>query len=280
MTLLSHLNVAAQRLKSVTDVAHLEAEILLAHALHESRGYLYARLNEPLALEAQSEFEAMINRRVSGEPIAYITKHKEFWSLDLVVTKDVLIPRPETELLVELALTHGDKKKFQRVADLGTGSGAIALALAKECPPWDIYATDQSSAALKLAKKNAIHHGLKKITFLSGEWCAALPNLAFDMIISNPPYLAEDDEHLRQGDLRFEPLTALVAEGHGLSALQKIVFGARHFLKNEGYLFLEHGCQQGASVGNLLSEAGYQSIKIFQDLAGLDRVTVGRYPRI
>ena len=274
------LRHATRTLLSKTETPQLDAEVLLAHVLHVSRSYLMAFSERVLTPEEQACFAELLSARVNGMPIAYLIQHKEFWSLDFFVTPDTLIPRPDTELLVELVLkTLSDEKKM--IADLGTGSGAIALSLAHERALWEVHATDKSHAALAVAKINAEKFHLAHVVFHQGEWCDALPeHILFDAIISNPPYIAKNDVHLQQGDLRFEPQSALVADENGLKEIRDIILSAKKCLKSGGFLFLEHGFQQAKAVKQILMEQGYQSISLHQDLAGLDRVTAARSPLI
>jgi release factor glutamine methyltransferase len=215
--------------------------------------------------------------------VAYLIGSRGFWTLDLTVTPAVLIPRPETELLIELALERGriisDRQpgKPVTVADLGTGSGAIALALASEHRQWQVYATDRSAQALVVARANAARLQLEQVHFAQGDWCAALPaGMCFDMIVSNPPYIADDDPHLGQGDLRFEPRSALVADVRGLADLEAICQQSRSWLCEGGCLLLEHGHEQGHQVRALLTSRGFDDVHSRRDLAGHERVTLGR----
>jgi len=249
----------------------LDAELLLAHVLDVPRPAIIARDDRVLTPEELGDFERLLARRVAGEPLAYLTGEKEFWSLALKVTPDVLVPRPETELLVEWALELLPARESVRVLDLGTGSGAIALALARERPAARVVATDVSGAALAVARSNADRHGITNVTFMEGSWFAASP--AADLIVSNPPYVAERDPHL--DDLRFEPRLALTS-GDGLDAIRAIVQGAAHHLNPRGWLVLEHGAAQGAAVRELLARAGFAAVETRRDLAGLERVTGGR----
>ena len=218
----------------------------------------------------------LLNRRINGELMAYILGHKEFWGLDFVVTKDTLIPRPESELLVEMALAALPKSKLT-IADLGTGSGAIALALASERPDWDIVAVDQSAAALAVAKQNAQHLSLNQVCFTQGSWCEALGKVKYDAIISNPPYIADKDPHLSQGDLRSEPRSALASGEDGLDDIRLIVSQVPNYLQIRGLLLLEHGYNQAAYVSHLLQTAGFTEIRQQQDLAGHVRITQARW---
>jgi len=267
------LDLAIQQLATVTDTPRLEAEIFLAHVLQVNRSYLHTWPEKILTATQQADFLKFIERRLQGTPVAYLIGHRGFWSIDLAVTPDVLIPRPETELLVELVLKQIQIKNAV-IADLGTGSGAIALALAHDRPDWQVYATDASQAALNVAKSNAARLHLEQVQFRQGVWCQALPAIQFDAIVSNPPYIAEDDVHLGQGDLRFEPRSALVSKGCGLNDLQHIIIEARNYLKPGGYLFLEHGFEQAKDVATFFTKADYTLITRYADIAGLDRVTI------
>jgi release factor glutamine methyltransferase len=250
--------------------SELDADILLAHVLNVSRSYLLAFSERELTEDEKKQFEKLIAERKKKIPIAYLTGHREFWSLDFIVTSDTLIPRPETELLVELILQkmQGDNKT---VADLGTGSGAIALAIAHERPSWKIYATDASEKALHIAKLNADRFNLKNVIFSQGSWCRALPAIKLDVIVSNPPYIAVDDPHLE--NLSHEPKTALIADDNGLRDFRVIIAEAKYYLQAGGLLLLEHGFNQADQVRKLLREAGYLQVETYQDLAGLERVS-------
>ena len=225
---------------------------------------------------AQERFAALISRRARGEPIAYLLGQREFWSLPLTVTPQTLIPRPETETLVALALETMPKDAPLRIADLGTGTGAIALAIARERPRSKVIATDISPAALSVAKDNAARLGLDNVRFVCGSWCRALTVDAFDFILSNPPYVAESDPHLREGDLRFEPRKALAAGPRGLDELHRIIPGAHDRLHTNGWLIVEHGYDQGERVMQLMRTQGFREISDHPDAAGLSRVTRGR----
>jgi len=255
--------------------ARLDAELLLAHALGTPRARLYAwPEHEPDATE-RSAFEQLVDARARGEPIAYLTGRREFWSLDLAVTPDVLIPRHETELLVALALERIPRDRPFRVADLGTGSGAIALAIARERPLARVTATDASAGALDVARGNAARLGIGNVAFAGGDWFAALGDACFDAIVSNPPYMAADDVHLAEGDLRFEPAAALASGADGLDAMRRIVAGAPAHLTDAGVLLLEHGFDQSARVRALLDAAGFENVASVCDNGGHERVTLG-----
>lgn len=271
-TLREALRWAACRLAS----AELDAELLLAHVLGKPRSYLFGHPDARLSAGEQRTFADLVERRCNGEPIAYLTGNKGFWSLDLTVTSAVLVPRPETELLVELALGLIPADADWRVADLGTGSGAIALALAAERPRLAVTATDTDPGALAVAEANAERLGLN-IEFRRGDWFEALAGERFDLLISNPPYVAENDPHL--DDLAYEPRGALTAGEEGLDALRIIAAGAGDYLRSAGRLLLEHGADQGAAVRNLLENAGFEAVKTHPDLAGRERATLGSAPR-
>lgn len=268
----------------VSGTPRLDAEVLLAFVLGKTRSFLFSRPDFELNDEQNTAFAALVARRAAGEPVAYLTGTRGFWTLDLSVNSAVLIPRPETELLVEMALTTGQRISHGRpddtlvVADLGTGSGAIALALASERPHWQVHATDRSEQALQVAQENAERLGLGRVQFGAGDWCEALPaGVSFDMIVSNPPYIADDDPHLAQGDLRFEPRTALVADQRGLRELAAICRQAGFWLRAGGYLLLEHGYEQAAEVRSLMLCNGLDDVRSERDLAGHERVTMGRH---
>lgn len=254
------------------------AEILLAHVMGKPREFLKAwpeRDVDPAQWEA---FLILVERRAHGEPVAYLTGRREFWSLDLHVTTDTLIPRPETERLVELALERTPHDAAWRMLDLGTGSGAIALALASERPRCTVIATDRSAAALQVARENAERLQLLNVECRPGLWYAAVGPEPFDLIVSNPPYIAPGDPHLSRGDLRFEPHIALCAEGNGLNDLRTIVLGASSRLCPGGWLFVEHGYDQQAAVCTLFATAGFENITGEVDLAGVPRIVAGRAP--
>ncbi|HRN62929.1 MAG TPA: peptide chain release factor N(5)-glutamine methyltransferase [Luteimonas sp.] len=255
-----------------------EAELLLAHALGRPRGWLYAHAADPLVAADAVRFEALLARRLAGEPVAYLCGRRGFWTLDLAVTPDTLIPRPETELLVELALARLPVDRDLQLADLGTGSGAIALALASERPRARVAATDASAAALAVAEGNARDAGLANVSFHPGDWFDALPGRRFDLVASNPPYIAEGDPHLAQGDLRHEPALALSSGADGLDAIRAITAAAPAHLLPGGWLLFEHGLAQGEAVRALLHEAGFVDVATHRDLEGRDRVTLGRLP--
>ena len=253
-----------------------EAEQLLAHALGRDRAWLFAHAIDVLEARQVAAFEQLLARRIAGEPVAYLTGTRGFWTLDLQVNADTLIPRPETELLVELALARLPQGVAARVADLGTGSGAIALAVAIERPQAQVIATDASTGALEVAARNALANGITNVEFRQGNWFAPLRGERFDLIASNPPYIAEGDPHLQQGDLRFEPATALSSGSDGLQDIRDIVSNAGEHLVAGGWLLLEHGLEQGDAIRELLEAAGFVDAVTERDLELRDRVTLGR----
>lgn len=267
------LAAAAQTLGG--EDARREAEMLLLAVLGKPRAWLYAHAEDALDAEQAAAFAALLQRRCRGEPVAYLTGRRGFWSLDLRVTPATLIPRADTERLVELALQRLPPQRVLNVADLGTGSGAIALALARERPQARVVATDASAAALEVARANAVDNQVANVEFLEGTWFAPLATRRFDLIVSNPPYVAEHDAHLEQGDLRFEPRTALAAGADGLDDLRQIVAQAPVHLRSGSWLLLEHGYDQGAAVRGLLAAAGFAAVETWQDLGGNDRVSGG-----
>ncbi|MDR3393330.1 MAG: peptide chain release factor N(5)-glutamine methyltransferase [Sulfuriferula sp.] len=261
---------------SVTD-ARFEAQLLLAQALQVNRAWLIAHGDEMPADAAFAHYRLLLERRLQGEPMAYIFGEKEFYGISLKVTPDVLIPRPETELLVELALACIPADAPCRVLDLGTGSGAIAVSLATLRPQAEIVAVDMSQAALQVAQANAGRLQLSNICFICSDWWQHVPAAPrFDVIVSNPPYIADGDSHLQQGDLRFEPITALAAGACGMSDLQRIISHAPDYLTATGTLLLEHGYDQGKAVRELLIQAGFGAVATHRDLAGVERVSTGQ----
>ena len=253
-----------------------EVELLLSHALARDRAWLYAHADDALDAADAVRFHALLMRRAAGEPIAYLIGRREFWTLDLAVTPAVLIPRPETELLVELALQRIPQNIKVEIADLGTGSGAIALALAHERPHARVLATDSSAVALALARGNAERLRIRNVEFAQGDWCAALGERKFDVVISNPPYIAVADVHLKHGDLRFEPHAALASGVDGLDAIRAMVRGVPTCMQPGASLLFEHGCDQGAAARALLEKSGFVEVFTERDLEERERVTGGR----
>lgn len=275
MTIESLLKQAYGRLSALSDSAQLDAQLLLAHVLEVSTTYFFTWPDKVVSESNQMTFEALLKRRETGEPIAYILGEQDFWSLSLETSPSTLIPRADTERLVEVALellSDGAPK----VVDLGTGTGAIALALAKEWPASKVIGVDYQIEAVSLAERNAVRNGICNASFCQSDWFSALTDAApFDLIISNPPYIDPEDKHLSQGDVRFEPLTALIAEEQGLADIRYISEQAKHYLMPKGWLMFEHGFDQGQAVRALLQEKGFVKVATYQDLGGNDRVTVG-----
>ena len=253
-----------------------EADLLLAHALGRPRTWLFTHDGDEVDADATQLFETLVQRRAQGEPVAYLTGRRGFWRFDLEVGPATLIPRPETERLVELALERLPGGRALRVADLGTGSGAIALAIAMERPHARVVATDASAEALDVARGNAARLQVANIEFRQGDWLAPLHGERFALIASNPPYIAQGDRHLGEGDLRFEPASALASGPDGLDAIRVIVAQAPAHLEPGGWLLLEHGWDQGAAVRTLLTSAGFDEVATEVDLERRDRVTLGR----
>jgi release factor glutamine methyltransferase len=259
------------------DSAALEAELLLCHCLNKSRAYLRSWPEKLLNPEEIEYYRQLLQRRQQGEPFAYITGHKEFWDLQLRVTPAVLIPRPETEHLVELALGKIPTDATWHIADLGTGSGAIGLTLARQRPNCHITATDKSAASLDVARHNARSNHIDNIRFIRSCWFEALVNDRFQVIVANPPYVAQNDPHLQQGDLRYEPHAALSSGPEGLDDIKHIIAHAGAHLEPPGWLMLEHGYQQGDAVPALLAEHGFIDVQCHSDYAQRERVSVGRF---
>ena len=251
-----------------------ESLILLAHVLQKDRGWLYAWPEAGIADSDAARFRELIERRATGTPVAYLTGSREFWSLPLAVDEHTLIPRAETEQLVEFVLQRWPSRTPAQLIDLGTGSGAIALALAAERPAWLISASDRSLPALERARRNAREHGLQ-VNFLAADWLQGIAG-PFDLIVSNPPYVASGDAHLDRGDLRFEPRGALAAGKDGLRDIRIIISQARSRLRDNGWLVFEHGIAQGLACRELLYQAGYREIGTGQDLSGRDRFSYAR----
>jgi release factor glutamine methyltransferase len=276
------LSTAAELLRAA-GLPQLEARILLMHVLGWRRTELITRDREPLDADAVARFEALAARRLNGEPIAQLTGRREFFCLEFGVTPDVLIPRPETELLVELALESIADKTNPRVLDLGTGTGAIAISIAHVRPDARVWAVDRSSAALDVARDNAraLLEATREggpVTFIESDWTANIdPSLMFEAIVSNPPYIASDDPHLAQGDLRFEPRAALTDDADGLSAIRTIIGTAPFLLTTNGALWIEHGHDQAQSVRELLKARGFTVVRSMRDLAGIERCSGGLF---
>jgi release factor glutamine methyltransferase len=257
-----------------------EAEMLLAHALGRPRSWLFAHDDHLMDAPTAQGYRRLVERRVAGEPVAYLLGQRGFWRFDLAVTPATLIPRPETERLVELALARLPEDRDLAVADLGTGSGAIALALAFERPRARVIAVDFSMDALEVARGNVASLQMNNVECRHGDWYAAVAGERFDLIASNPPYIEDDDVHLQQGDLRHEPRSALASGADGLDAIRVIAAGAPAHLRPGGWLLIEHGWEQGAAVRALLSAAGLVDAATERDLEDRDRVSLARQPGV
>lgn len=265
-------------LDQVSDTARLDVEVLLAHVLNCDKSYLYTWPERELTGQQQQDFNVLIQERQRGVPVAYLVGEREFWSLPLEVSRSSLIPRPETELLVQLTLEMFAPDTEAKIADLGTGTGAVALAIASERADWLVLGCDRSEEIVALAERNRQALGLHNARFVVSNWCTGLPIHDYDLILSNPPYIADDDPHLDQGDVRFEPRSALVSGESGLADITKIAGQAKDYLKPNGYLLLEHGWEQAQAVSDILATAGYSDIQVHKDLAGCDRATQCRWP--
>lgn len=263
----------------LTDSPKLDAELLLGHALQVNRTYLYTWSDKALTTEQLVQFQTLLNQRTQGQPIAHILGEREFWGLNLKVTADTLIPRPDTETLIEGVLelcARNQDDQNRSILDLGTGSGAIALALKSELPNASVTAVDFSQNALEIAQHNALRHNLE-INFLQSDWFSAIkPEQKFDFIVSNPPYIEESDPHLKQGDVRFEPITALTAGQDGLDDIRKIAPKAWQHLNPLGWLLVEHGYNQAEAVANIFTENGFSKVSLLIDFGGNPRVTIGQ----
>lgn len=302
----------SKKLASCTDSPRIDCEVILSAAIEQSRTYLYTWPERTLSDHQQTIFLQNLERRINGEPVAYIVGQKEFWSLPLFVDKSTLIPRPETELLVEVTLellsdaasvnaSSNNKSSIGgasdiKIADLGTGTGAIALALASENPHWQVWGLERNKDALALAKKNQQQLNLSNVNLLLSDWFSAFsvkgstkesvtdsvkestqqPDQKFNVIVSNPPYIDINDKHLQQGDVRFEPHTALVADDHGLADIESIIKQASEYLLQNGWLVFEHGNQQADAVGECFKKHGFKHVFTRNDLAGQPRVTGGQ----
>jgi release factor glutamine methyltransferase len=270
------LKNAIAALAASSPTPRLDAEVLVMHVCRIGRSELITHSETALTGEQHHKLEGLLERRKRGEPIAYLTGTREFWSMEFNITPATLIPRPETELLVEKALERIPHDAQWAIADLGTGSGAIALAIARERPRCRVIATDNSPAALEVARSNAKKFGLTNVELRAGDWFVPLGGETLDMIVSNPPYIRAGDPHLKQGDVRFEPATALVSGTDGLDAIRHIARHAREFLKPGGWLLFEHGWDQADGIGDYLRQQGYRDIVCHTDLTGHARVAGAR----
>lgn len=269
------LILGQKTLKEHSESARLDTEVLLTQSLSCTRAHLRTWPQNILTIDQHDQFLNLLSRRTHGEPIAYIIGERDFWDMTLRVSPDTLIPRPETETLVEQALARIPPDAHWQIADLGTGSGAVALAIARERPGCQLVATDISAAALDIARDNAMRYEVRNIRFAEGAWLAPLAGERFEMIVSNPPYVHPDDPHLQQGDLRFEPLSALHSIPDGLADIRAICDTARQHLQPGGWLLLEHGFDQGPAIRGQLLQLDYQQVQTISDLAHKPRVSLG-----
>jgi len=261
----------------VSPTARLDAELLLAFVLGKPRSYLFTWPEKIISASQQAAYLDLLERRKHGEPVAYLLGHQGFWTLDLAVAEHTLIPRADTELLVEAALRLAGRDSDWNVLDLGTGSGALALALASERPRWTVTGVDRIESAVALAQHNQQQLQLAHVKFLQSHWFSALAGQRYDLILSNPPYIADNDPHLTQGDVRFEPLSALVSGPDGLEDIREIIEQAPTYLSGDGWLLLEHGYDQAEAVRDLLRQAGFVQVSSRRDLGGHERISLGRF---
>ncbi|RLV60213.1 peptide chain release factor N(5)-glutamine methyltransferase [Parashewanella curva] len=274
-TIAQALSWASEQLAHTSESASLDAEVCLMHVLNKNRTYLYTWPDKTLSDTEQTSFHEIIVKREQGHPVAHIVGEREFWSLPLLVNATTLIPRPDTEILVETALTLPLPEQA-KVLDLGTGTGAIALALASEKPNWHVMAVDKVEDAVKLAQTNQGRLQLNNVTIKQSDWFSAVEAQTFDLIVSNPPYIDEQDEHLTQGDVRFEPLSALTAPNEGFADLFHIADIAKNCLNPNGFLLMEHGYQQGEKLRHQLTKLGYSQVKTIKDFGNNERCTLGK----
>lgn len=277
---IAHCLKLACRLAEVSDSPRLDVELLLTHILQKDRTYLFTWPEKQLAQQESDQFNNFFARRLKGEPIAHIIGLREFWSLPFMVNNSTLIPRPDTELLVEATLglfAEDEDSKPRHLLDLGTGTGAVVLALAHEKKSWHCVGVDKAIAAVELAEKNRVQLNLSNAKIFQSDWFSGLSNEdRFDVIVSNPPYIDPDDEHLKEGDVRFEPLSALIANNKGLADLEFIIAQAPGYLTESGWLLVEHGHDQGAAVRDLFEKNYFDNVNTFRDFGRNERVTVGQ----
>jgi release factor glutamine methyltransferase len=269
-------STTVSRALATSGLIPFEAKVLLGHVLRRNRAWLAAHGDEPMTVNEAKAFDALARRRRDGEPVAYLTGRREFYGLDLEITPDVLIPRPETELLVELALVRIDADRHAEILDLGSGSGAIALAIASERSNSAVLGVDVSVAAVELARRNALRLNVGNATFIESDWFGAVPAKRYDAIVANPPYVRAGDRHLSEGDLRFEPPAALAAGSDGLTAIRTIVADAPAYLAPGAWLLVEHGYDQADAVQAMLRDAQFTDVQSRRDLAGIPRTALGR----
>ncbi len=260
----------------LSSTSRLDTEVLLAHLLKKNTAYLRTWPEKDLSDTQESTFQALLDQRLAGQPIAYLVGEREFWSRSFIVSSDVLIPRPDTELLIDIIQTLFSPTQAFSALDMGTGSGAIAVTLACEFNKANIMAIDASNKALLIAQKNITRHRVNNVQLIKSDWFNEIRHVRVDLIVSNPPYIDKLDPHLSNGDLRFEPNSALISDQHGLQDIKQIINGASEHLNTHGFLLFEHGYQQGRDVHNLLELAGFKGIKGFKDIQGHIRATLGQ----
>ncbi|CAD6875155.1 peptide chain release factor N(5)-glutamine methyltransferase [Methylomonas fluvii] len=274
-SLLSLLIAANEQLSRTSETAMLDAEVLLCHCLNKNRSFLRAWPEHQPSEEQIAQFQILVEQRAQGTPVAYLTGQREFWSRNFKVSPDVLIPRPDTELLIELSLSLLPTDQPCKIIDLGTGSGIIAITLAAERPLTQVFASDLSSAALDVARYNAQQLKAGNVRFAQSHWFDNIEETGFDLVLSNPPYIADNDPHLTIGDVRFEPDSALISPDNGLQDIRQLAEQARTHLKDQGQLLIEHGYNQQTEVQAIFHECGYRQINTHADLSGNPRVTSG-----
>jgi release factor glutamine methyltransferase len=276
MNIQQALQHARLRLSESSPSAMLDAQVLLAHVLQCNTAHLLAWPEKILSKAQESHYLQLIQQRQHGLPVAHLTGQREFWSLDFKVNDSTLIPRPDTEILIEFILRNFSNRENLNLLDMGTGTGAIAITIAKEKPGWKIFASDISEQALTLARQNSNNHKTDNITFVQSDWFSDIPRNDFDIIVSNPPYIAADDPHLLQGDVRFEPASALISGTSGMDDIEHICLHARNYLTDDGWLIVEHGYDQQQAVASCFAKNGFSEIEQKQDLSGHTRMTAGR----
>lgn len=270
------LQYGDQQLNESSPSAALDAQVLLSHVLQCNSAYLFTWPEKNLNTEQLKRFQSLIQQRHQGTPVAHLTGQREFWSLDLSVNDSTLIPRPETETLVEFILEKFNDKEDLKLLDMGTGTGAIAIALATEKPQWNITACDISERAIQLAEKNSTRHQTRNIKFIQSDWFDDIKDNNFDIIVSNPPYIASDDAHLSQGDVRFEPKSALTSGRTGMDDIEHLCLHAKQHLLKNGYLIVEHGYDQKIAVSECFTKNNYIEVEHRQDLSDHTRMTAGK----
>ena len=275
MNIQQALQYAVQNISNTSPSANLDAQILLSYILNCNRAHLIAWPEKELSLQQIDSFQELIKQRQQGSPVAHLTGQREFWSLNFKVNNSTLIPRPETETLIEFILDKFGERKELTVLDMGTGTGAIAITLSSEKPDWKITASDISTAAITLAKENSIILNTKNITFLQSDWFTKIPQQTFDLIVSNPPYISIDDPHLAEGDIRFEPKSALTSGKTGMDDIDHLCLQAQNYLAKNGWLIVEHGYNQKSVVADCFTRNEYKNVSQRNDLAGHCRMTAG-----